>query len=117
MTKIHAKAEGLTAHIRRSARRMSRYHGPGREIPMNGADAGATRLQVDGYELPDGRPVMRITDNGSGMTSVAMRTYMLTLFESGEDRKDNHGGEPATPRSRSTRSVLPGPRARKRATR
>lgn len=63
-----------------------------REFFQNGAEAGATKVWFDYWEDPTtGHKLMRITDNGSGMTMDEMRRHLGTLYSTGGSYDVNYG--------------------------
>ncbi len=80
---------GLARWIEREARGMSENQ-MYREFVQNGIEAGATRIDIDGYTDPDtGRVLARITDNGRGMTESQLLSRLTTLHNA--MTADNYG--------------------------
>lgn len=63
-----------------------------RELLVNARDAGATKLIFDGWNDPsNNRTLMRVSDNGLGMTQHELRHHGKTLHSSGPGRETNFG--------------------------
>lgn len=82
---------GLARWIDKEANELEPTHWA-RELVHNSFDAGATRLIIDGwYDTTSRRTLLRLSDNGEGMTEASLLRHGRTLMESGGGRTDNFG--------------------------
>ena len=79
MRALKADATGLGYWMEREAKAMSEQQ-IYRELVQNGIEAGATRIDIDGWADPDtGHTLARVTDDGAGMTDYQLVKYLSTL--------------------------------------
>ncbi|MGD8440765.1 MAG: ATP-binding protein, partial [Holophagae bacterium] len=86
---------GATDFRRRAFREARRYAGDDwvfvRELLQNARDAGAERVEIT-VERHGGRDVIRVRDDGCGMTYDHARRYLFTLYATSKrDQRDRAG--------------------------
>lgn len=88
---LRADSQGLAYWMEREAKAMPDGQIL-RELVVNGAEAGATKIIIDGWTDPlTSKTLLRVSDNGSGMTDEQLVDYLSTLHvQSGKGAK-NHG--------------------------
>jgi hypothetical protein len=90
-TPLQSNNEGVAAWIDRSAAEMD-PHQYGRELVQNAGEAGASTVWIDAYEDPEtGDKLLRVTDDGSGMTEVQLRKHIKTLHFTSKKLGPNYG--------------------------
>ncbi len=88
---LKANSQGLARWFERMAQELGREQWL-REIFVNSAQAGATTVIVDGWTPPDGDHVLvRISDNGCGMSIDQLRRHMATIHDTSKNPDLNWG--------------------------
>jgi hypothetical protein len=90
-TPLQSDSEGVAAWIDRSAAEMdsNQY---GRELVQNAGEAHASTVWIDAYVEPEtGRKLLRVTDDGCGMTEAELRKRIKTLHFTSKKLGPNFG--------------------------
>ncbi len=88
---LQTSPEGQARWIDREAQEM----GPDqwlRELIVNSAEGGATKVVIDGWTPPGGQHlVIRLSDDGEGMTEEELQKHMSTIHATSKDPTQNFG--------------------------
>ena len=89
---LQADQRGLAEWLRRTGKQLPEMQYI-RELVQNAFDAEASNVLIDTAPAPEGvnADKLRISDDGSGMTSAQLVDHITTLHRSGRGRRTNFG--------------------------